>query len=66
MLFTELRASIVARLRRAKAARQLLAEIAAGKAKLDLPEADTTDSGSSGGVRFWSPPSRFRKMLERM
>ena len=52
--------------RRAKAARQLLAEIAAGKAKLDLPEADTTDSGSSGGVRFWSPPSRFRKMLERM
>ena len=40
--------------------------IAAGKAKLDLPEADTTDSGSSGGVRFWSPPSRFRKMLERM
>ncbi|WP_303927424.1 DUF1320 domain-containing protein [Desulfovibrio piger] len=52
--------------RRAKAARQLLAEIAAGKAKLDLPEADTTDSGSSGGVRFWSPLSRFRKMLERM
>ncbi len=52
--------------RRAKAARQLLAEIAAGKAKLDLPEADTTDSGSSGGVRFWAPPSKFRTMLEKM
>lgn len=52
--------------RRAKAARQLLAEIAAGKAKLDLPEANTTDSGSSGGVRFWAPPSKFRTMLEKM
>ena len=52
--------------RRAKAARQLLAEIAAGKAKLDLPEANTADSGSCGGVRFWAPPSKFRTMLEKM
>ena len=52
--------------RRAKIARQLLADIAAGKTKLDLPQADSGENGSSGGVRFSSPHSHFRRMLDRM
>ena len=52
--------------RRAKTARQLLADIAAGKTQLDLPQADSRENGASGGVRFSSPHSHFRRMLDRM
>ena len=52
--------------RRAKIARQLLADIAAGKTRLDLPEAEDGTAGTSGGVKFCAPHSHFRRMLDRM
>lgn len=50
--------------RRAKIARQLLADIASGASDLELePE---RGGGSGGGVKFYAPPSRFREDVERM
>lgn len=50
--------------RRAKIARQLLADIAAGKTDLDLPEA--SGGRASGGVLFAGPSGDFRQTLEGM
>lgn len=52
--------------RRAKTARQLLADIAAGKTQLDIPQAGSGESGASGGVRFCAQHSHFRRILDRM
>ena len=49
--------------RRAKIARQLLADMADGKAELGL---EPERGGSGGGVKFDAPPSRFRDDVERM
>lgn len=51
---------------RAKIARELLKDLASGKTKLDLPEADENGNGAGGGVKFCGPRSHFRRDIERM
>lgn len=51
--------------RRAKIARQVLADIAEGNAALDAPQAQGGTS-ASGGVRFSAPASDFRATVEDM
>ena len=52
--------------RRAKTARQLLADIANGGMTLDLPEPEAGTAEKSGGVKCCAPPSLFRCDIERM